>query len=54
MKKAVFILILIVTISFTMNTLLSVDFSSNNSFNTFKEVKVNAQVTSEDQNKQIL
>jgi hypothetical protein len=49
MKKAVFTLILILTIIFTINTLLSVDFSSNNSFNTSKEVKVNAQVTSEDQ-----
>ncbi|MEL7669503.1 hypothetical protein [Methanobacterium sp.] len=47
MKKAVFILI--ITISFTTNTLLSMDFSSNNSFNTSKEVKVNAQVTSKDQ-----
>ncbi|WP_424355569.1 hypothetical protein [Methanobacterium sp. MBAC-LM] len=45
MKKAVFTLILILTIIFTMNTLLSVNFSSNDYFNTSKE----AQVTSEDQ-----
>ncbi|MGB9978130.1 hypothetical protein [Methanobacterium sp.] len=49
MKKAAFILILIITMSLTMNTLLSADFSPDNSINFTRHVKSNAQPTPEDQ-----
>lgn len=49
MKKVAFILILILTVSFTTGSVLSTDFGSNKTINLPKQIKENAQPTSKDQ-----
>ena len=48
MKKVAFILILILTVSFTTGAVLSTDFSSNGTINSSKQIKRNTQPTPED------
>lgn len=48
MKKVAFILILILTVSFTTGAVLSTDFGSNETINSSKQIKENAQPAPED------
>ena len=48
MKKVTYSLVLILIVSFTAGTVLSADYSSNNTINSSKQVKENTQPTSED------